>query len=72
MTVILRLFLILLPGIFTGFALWKISGALISILAALGVETLALMALGFGMIVAEAWRQEKERTRGDLPDSPKA
>jgi len=36
--VILRLFAVLLPGLYTGFALWKIHGALVTILAALGVE----------------------------------
>lgn len=49
---ILRLFAVLVPGLFTGFALWKIHGALVTILAALGVEFLWSLVLAVVIAVA--------------------
>lgn len=49
---ILRLFAVLLPGLYTGFALCKIHGALVSILAALGVEFIWAAFLTFAITVA--------------------
>ncbi|MCX4285454.1 hypothetical protein [Duncaniella dubosii] len=51
-TSILKLFAVLLPGIFTGVALWRIHGALVTILASLGVEFIWAAFLTFAITVA--------------------
>ena len=50
--VTLRIFVILLPGVYTWIALWKIHGALVTILASLGVEFIWAAFLTIVMIVA--------------------
>lgn len=68
--VILRLFAVLLPGIFTGFALWKIHGALITILASLGVEFIWAALLTFIITVAGQIKAQIElrKEKADAPE----
>lgn len=68
--VILRLFAVLLPGLFTGFALWKIHGALVTILAALGVEFIWAAFLTFAITVAAQIKAQIElrKEKADAPE----
>lgn len=68
--VILRLFAVLVPGLFTGFTLWKIHGALVTILAVLGVEFIWAAFLTFVMAVAAQIKAQIElrREKTDAPD----
>lgn len=67
--VILRLFAVLLPGLYTGFALWKIHGALVTILAALGVEFIWAAFLTFVITVAGQIKAQIE-LRKEKTDTP--
>ena len=68
--VIMRLFAVLLPGIVTGFALWKIHCALLTILAALGVEFIWAAFLTFAITVAGQIKAQIElrKEKADAPE----
>lgn len=68
--VILRIFAVLLPGLFTGFGLWKIHGALVTILAALGVEFIWAAFLTVAITVAAQIKAQIElrKEKGDAPE----
>ncbi len=68
--VILRLLAVLLPGLFTGFALWKSHGALVTILAALGVEFIWAAFLTFAITVSAQIKAQIE-LRKEKADAPK-
>lgn len=59
-TAILRLVLLVVPGAAYLWWIWGKVAALVTILAAVGLETLWLVAFSFGVVFVQTWRDRKK------------